>query len=49
MTISSVGRNSIVKNFSVKPGEKSVDFGTMYITDASNELGQVEIVAQSRW
>lgn len=45
MTISSVGRNSIVKNFSVKPGEKSVDFGTMYITDASNELGQVEIVA----
>jgi len=37
MTISSVGRNSIVKNFSVKPGEKSVDFGTMYITDASNE------------
>ena len=46
MTISSVGRNSIVKNFSVKPGEKSVDFGTMYITDASNELGQVEIVAQ---
>lgn len=46
MTISSVGRNSIVKNFSVKLGEKSVDFGTMYITDASNELGQVEIVAQ---
>ena len=46
MTISSVGRNSIVKNFSVKSGEKSVDFGTMYITDASNELGQVEIVAQ---
>lgn len=39
MTISSVGRNSIVKNFSVKPGEKLVDFGTIYITDASNELG----------
>ncbi len=46
MTISSVGRNTIVKNFLVKPGEKLVDFGTMYITDASNELGQVEIVAQ---
>lgn len=46
MTISSVGRNSIVKNFTVKPGEKVVDFGTLYISDASNELGQVEIVAQ---
>lgn len=46
MTISSVGRNTLVKNFSVKPGEKLVDFGTMYISDASNELGQVEIVAQ---
>ena len=31
MTISSVGRNSIVKNFTVKPGEKVVDFGTLYI------------------
>ena len=46
MTISSVGRSGIVKNFSVKPGEKLVDFGTIYITDASNELGQVEVVAQ---
>lgn len=46
MTITSMGRNSIVKNFSVQPGEKLVDFGTMYVTDASHELGQVEIVAQ---
>lgn len=46
MTITSVGRNPIVKNFSVKAGEKLVDFGTLYITDASNELGQVEVVAQ---
>lgn len=46
MTISSVGRNSIVKNFTVKPDEKLVDFGTVYIADASNELGQVEVVAQ---
>lgn len=46
MTITSVGRSSIVKNFSVKAGEKMVDFGNLYITDASNELGQVEIVAQ---
>ncbi|ADV42440.1 outer membrane beta-barrel family protein [Bacteroides helcogenes] len=46
MTISSVGRNSIVKSFSVQPGEKEVDFGTLYVTDASKELGEVEIVAQ---
>ena len=46
MTISSIGRNTIVKDFSVKAGEKIVDFGTLYITDASNELGQVEVVAQ---
>lgn len=46
MTISSIGRNTIVKDFAVKAGEKVVDFGTLYITDASNELGQVEVVAQ---
>jgi hypothetical protein len=46
MTITSVGRNPIVKPFSVAAGEKVVDLGTLYVTDASNELGQVEIVAQ---
>lgn len=46
MTISSIGRNTIVKDFTVKAGEKLVDFGTLYITDASNELGQVEVLAQ---
>ena len=46
MTISSIGRNTIVKDFTVKAGEKLVDFGTLYITDASNELGQVGVVAQ---
>lgn len=46
MTITSVGRNNIVKHFSVQPNEKLMDFGTLYITDASNELGQVEVVAQ---
>lgn len=46
MTISSIGRSTIVKDFTVKVGEKVVDFGTLYITDASNELGQVEVVAQ---
>lgn len=46
MTITSVGRAPIVKHFSVAPSEKQINFGTLYITDASNELGQVEVVAQ---
>lgn len=46
MTITSVGRSAIVKDFTVQAGEKVVDFGTLYIVDASNELGQVEVVAQ---
>lgn len=46
MTITSVGRQPIVKDFAVKAGEKLVDFGILYIVDATNELGQVEIVAQ---
>ena len=46
MVITSVGRSTIEKHFSVKPGEKLVDFGTIYVTDAANELGQVEVVAQ---
>ena len=46
LVITSVGRTTIVKNFTVKSGEKLVDFGTLYMTDAANELGQVEVVAQ---
>lgn len=46
MTITSVGRKAIVKSFSVKAGEKQIDFGTLYIKDDAKELGQVEIVAQ---
>lgn len=46
MTITSVGRNPIVRDFAVKQGQQAVDFGTLYITDAVNELGQVEVVAQ---
>lgn len=46
MNITSVGREPIKKIFSVKTGQQLVDFGTLYITDAANELGQVEVVAQ---
>ena len=46
ITITSVGRNPIVKDFSVKAGEKVYDFGTLYTTDATNLLKGVEVVAQ---
>ena len=46
MTITSVGRNPIVRDFEVTSGKKVVDFGTLYLTDASNELETVEVVAQ---
>lgn len=46
LTITSVGRQPIVREFSVAAGQKQVDFGTLYIADATNELGQVEVVAQ---
>ena len=46
LTITSVGRVPIVKNFTVEAGKQVVDFGTLYAVDATNELAQVEIVAQ---
>ncbi|MDR0893186.1 MAG: TonB-dependent receptor family protein [Mediterranea sp.] len=46
ITFSSVGRASVVKDFTVKAGTKEVDFGTLTISDATTELGQVNIVAQ---
>ena len=46
LTITSVGRTTITRPFTVNKGEKLVDFGTMLMSDASNELGQIEVVAQ---
>lgn len=46
ITINSMGRKAIVKNFSVKGSEKTIDLGTLYIADAKNELEGVEIVMQ---
>lgn len=48
ITFSSVGRQNVVKDFSVKTGTQNatVDLGTLYITDATNELGEVQVVAQ---
>ena len=36
ITITSVGRKSIIKPFTVNSGDKSVDLGTLYIADAAH-------------
>ncbi len=46
LTVSSMGRQPIVRQFTVKPDMAAVNLDTLYIHDASNELAGVEIVAQ---
>ena len=42
----SIGRNPIVRDFEFKPEQTTVDLGTLYSVEATNELGTVEILAQ---
>ena len=46
ITISSIGRKAIVRNFNAAENSKTIDLGTLYITDNKNELEGVEIVMQ---
>ena len=46
LTVSSMGRADVVKDFAVEAGKPTVDLGTMNIHDAKNELAGVEVVAQ---
>lgn len=46
LTISSIGKTTVTKEFTLKAGNTTVDFGTLYTSDAANELGVVEVVAQ---
>lgn len=46
IAISSIGKTPVVKDFTVKAGEKQIDFGTLYTKDAENELKGIEVVAQ---
>ena len=46
MTISSMGRQDLVKTFTAKAGARQVDLGKLIIRDAANELKGVEVVAQ---
>lgn len=44
--ITSIGKAPIVRAFSLQPTNRTVDLGTLYSSEATNELGAVEIVAQ---
>lgn len=44
--ISSVGKKTIIRNFILKPSVLTVDLGTFFSVEATNELGGVEVVAQ---
>ena len=46
ITISSIGKSPIVKEFALKPSVRVVDLGTLYSSEVNNVLKGVEIVAQ---
>jgi outer membrane cobalamin receptor len=46
LTITSIGKSTVVRAFNLAPSEKVKDFGTLYASDIANELQGVEIVAQ---
>ena len=46
ITISSIGKAPIVKEFTLKPSVKEVDLGTMISSEANNVLKGVEVIAQ---
>lgn len=46
ITISSIGKASVTREFTLKPSVKVVDLGTMFSSEANNELKGVEVVAQ---
>ena len=46
LTINAMGRQPIVRKFTVTKDTPSIDFATLYISDLSKELKGVEVVAQ---
>ena len=46
ITLSSIGKATVVKEFSLKPSAKMIDLGTLISAEAKNELKGVEVVAQ---
>ncbi len=46
ITITSIGKSTVIKEFTLKSDEKIADLGTLYSSEETNELKGVEIVAQ---
>ena len=46
LTISSIGKTTVVKDFTLNLGDKGIDLGTLYTAEATNELKGVEVIAQ---
>ncbi len=46
ITLSSVGKTTVEKEFELKSGTPIVDLGTLYTAEATNELKGIEVVAQ---
>ena len=46
ISISSIGKAPVVKDFTLRSSTKIVDLGTLYSSEANNELKGVEVVAQ---
>ena len=46
IAISSVGRKTVTRDFTVKPTDRSIDLGTLITSDGGNELQQVVITSQ---
>lgn len=46
LSVASMGRAALEKNFTLKAGQTTADLGTLYVTDDSKELKGVEVVAQ---
>ena len=46
LTISSVGKATVQKEFTFTEESKTIDLGTLFVSDATNELKGIEVVAQ---
>jgi len=46
MTIQSVGKTNLVRTFTLSEGSKTLNFGTLYMNDQNELLGEITITAQ---
>lgn len=46
LTISSIGKAPVTRDFALKAGDKVIDLGQLLTSDATNELKGIEVVAQ---